>query len=404
MTLFSVSGKTREEKRRARGWPVAWTALLVAMALTSATSANAITSNGLADDGSPIGHKRPTLWAPTYAQSQMGYEGWGNVAYWFNWDLAENPSALRAWVRPWDMESLEIGWKSTGGDNCSNSNAPNTAGFPDNVFVGVDATESDDDAILFVGNMDVVAFDQQANPGKVYSAWWSCSGPFDPNSSPFPYFQVQAGSTDRWWSSFAHATLTYIPSEEGRAAFPSTNPDPNDHATAMMDAPWIGNPNFEGGTSESSWYRQASDARRLCSGASPNEGNCYLFVDALGSPSWIAQTGVTVKNQANQTTGGAFTRMQIGSNTNFQYEGAFRCPTLWNTTDCVVTIWLKGDNGTGWNYSQHARTITIPRDDQWYFTAIDDWAAGGDTSTFSLWINTNGHDLDVDSQWVSSGI
>jgi hypothetical protein len=51
----------------------------------------------------------------------MGYETWGNVAYFFRWDLSRIPTALLAWENKdaSDAESLELGWKRTGGDDCN---------------------------------------------------------------------------------------------------------------------------------------------------------------------------------------------------------------------------------------------------------------------------------------------
>jgi len=39
-------------------------------------------------------YARPTLWAPAFIEAQMRYESWGNVAYFFNWDLNESASVL----------------------------------------------------------------------------------------------------------------------------------------------------------------------------------------------------------------------------------------------------------------------------------------------------------------------
>jgi hypothetical protein len=65
--------------------------------------------------------RRPSVWAPSVAEAQMGYETWGNVAYFFRWDLSRIPTALLAWENKdaSDAESLELGWKRTGGDDCN---------------------------------------------------------------------------------------------------------------------------------------------------------------------------------------------------------------------------------------------------------------------------------------------
>lgn len=50
------------------------------------------------------------------------------------------------------------------------------------------------------------------------------------------------------------------------------------------------------------------------------------------------------------------------------------------------------------------RSFTIAPDARWYYVVVDDWPVGGNTDIFELYINTRGRHLDIDTQWVSSGI
>lgn len=350
-------------------------------------------------DGSHIS-TRPTLWAPNYAESQMGYKAWGNVAYFFTWHSDQSPQGLKSYGPEWGFElpSLEIGWKRTGWAGCRTTNSLNgSSGFPSDVYRGVDYTEDSGDAVLFVGDMQKMKLDQISNPGRIYSAWWGCGGGnFVPTSRP--YFNVSIGNQNRPAASYTHATLNYVPGESGHHGFPSTNPAPGMTATTQMLTPWTRGGNFERGVSN--WAAHGTTADQICGTA--DQG--YCFVRAYGNNTgvaWLYTADFTWNRTAQE--GQAWRYLPIGSNTGLQYEGAFRCRSAFNSSPCYVDIWLKGRNGLSWDASRDAVVKRIPNDDKWYFVLNDALGgAGGQTEVFDLWINTRGRVLDVDAQWVSS--
>ncbi|MGI8427547.1 MAG: hypothetical protein ACR2FO_09280 [Actinomycetota bacterium] len=340
----------------------------------------------------------------------MGYESWGNVAYFFQWKLDVMPDSLTAWENKSqsNAESLEVGWKRTGGADCNRTlfsffgSGPfnGTAGFPAAVSTYVDFTEANDDAVLFVADMDVVAADQRANPNKLYSAWWNCAGPFMPSQRP--YFNVQQGGGEHPSTSFSNGQLNYVPAEHGSKGFPDLNPQYGTHKSTGMYAPWtVYNANFETGTA--GWYTGAASQEWLCSGGAGGAGACYLRVHPTGpSPNW-AYTSMYVANSVAYEEQG-YTRLTTGSATGFQYEGMHRCPSSYNSSNCVYDLWLKPRNGSGWDPAKDRRSFVVPNDNRWYYILVDDWSAGGPTDIVDLYHDTRGKVLDIDSQWVSGGI
>lgn len=367
--------------------------LCLCMAATFAVAAPAQAVNM-----SSLPYTRPSIWAPTDIQAQMGYEGWGNVAYWVGWDLALSPGSLWAWENELTSMaySLEIGYKPTGGDNCRQllGGLNGKAGYPDAAYVGPDYTEDPTDAVLFIGDMDVVAPDQRANPTRDYAAWWSCASAFNPSVGPA--YNVQQGTAERPFLSDSRAQMNYVPAEKGSAGFPALNPWDGFHQSTAMRAPWTRDWSFEQGST--GWSSDFVSSGRACGGA--GDGSCYLIVGSSTSPeTWVRHQGWTLNQVAPE--GGSWAFLNIGGNTGFQYEGWFRC---FHSTTCVVDIWLRGQTGQAWDPARHKRSVSIPNDGGWYFYVQDNWPAGGETTVFDLYINTRGQRLDVDAQWVSGGI
>jgi hypothetical protein len=342
---------------------------------------------------------RPSLWAPSQVYAIMGYEDWGNVAYFLSWDLTAAPDSLTSWEN-WLTSgalSLEIGYKHTGGDDCNRTfdGLKGSAGFPSGVYIGPDYTEEDDDAVLFIADMDVIAADQRANPGKAYAAWWSCDSRFTPSNHP--PFDVQQGDGDRPLFSDSKAHLIYVPAENGHLGFPAINPSPGLSTTTWMFAPWSVNPSFE--ASDTGWFTVNASQSRICPGAS--QGSCFLRIQPAGAgDNWVSQ-GASVGNLWADE-GQQPTKMNVGLNTAFQYEGVFRCPSS-NPGNCNFDIWLKGQ-GLREFLPTDVRRFSIPNNNLWHYALLDDCTAGGQTNAWELWINTRGSILDLDTQWVSSDI
>jgi hypothetical protein len=333
----------------------------------------------------------------------MGYETWGNVAYFFRWDLSRIPTALLAWENKdaSDAESLELGWKRTGGDDCNRTfdSWNGSSGFPDGVSIYVDSTEADDDAVLLVADMDVVASHQRDNPDNLFSVWWECDGPFEPSEKP--YFNVQQGDSEHPYTSYSNVQLNYLPAEHGAKGFPDQNPDPGTHTTSYMLAPWTVNPDFED-TNDGEWEGVDASVSRHCDGVVWS-GSCRLRIDPDpgDSSTWATQSpyvATWVKDE-NETE---WQRLTVGDNTNMQYEGLFRCPPTYNSDDCIVDIWFKGDNQS-WS-DAHSRSVRIPADGDWYYWMDDNGPEGGQNDLVNLWVNTRGDHMDIDTQWLSGGV
>lgn len=195
-------------------------------------------------DGAP-NENRPTLWSPTYMQTQVGYQPWGNVAYYFRWEGDTAPTSMASYAESeFSRPSAEFGWKSTGWSGCRTTESLfGTSGFPSGVYVGVDYTEDAGDAVLFVGDMVTLRPDQRVNPGKLYGAWWGCGpGQFAPADA---VFNAAMGSGNRPFNSNTVATLNYVPNEVSASSFPYTHPDPANHHVSHMQLPWLPEGNFE---------------------------------------------------------------------------------------------------------------------------------------------------------------
>lgn len=358
-------------------------------------------------EGDPY-YNRPSLWAPAFIYAEMGYENYGNVYYQFQWDLERNPSSLVAWDNPNASEarSLEIGYKPTGGDNCRKlgGGLNGSGGFPAGVYIGPDFTEDPTDAVLFVGDMGVMAADQRANRAKLYGAWWSCNGPFNPGQNPS--YNVQMGKGTRPLNSDSKAQMNYVPAEQGGRGFPSVNPSPGAHTSTWMYAPWTVDWNFENGSQpwkngDDDWGTLNATKTRNCNQFGPVDGVCYDFIQPAGAgQAWLYQAPLVANSVAPE--GQAAVRLDIGANTGLQYEGLFRCPSGHNIGVCGIDIWVKGQS-RGWNEATDKRTYNISADDRWYYVLRDNFPAGGATTAVDLGIGTFAK-IDVDSQWVSGDI
>jgi hypothetical protein len=123
----------------------------------------------------------------------------------------------------------------------------------------------------------------------------------------------------------------------------------------------------------------------------PYRAPCRALVTAMRSGDLVGEASVLAVQEV----------MHQRLRTGFQYEGAFRCRASLNSSNCKVTVWLKGRNGLAWGATKHARSYTIPRDDKWSFV-LDDaiGGAGGNTDVFDLWINAQGFML----MWTLNGL
>lgn len=103
-------------------------------------------------------------------------------------------------------------------------------------------------------------------------------------------------------------------------------------------------------------------------------------------------------------------QFEQGGNTNWQFEGSFRCPTWsdeWagtpNQPRKVSVYLVTAANlayGSGWCVKNYTVTATW----QWSFATDGSYPTPLSDSTIYLWIGTNGYPLDVDALWVGSGI
>lgn len=358
--------------------------------------------------GTPF-YQHPSRWVPSFVYAEMGYESYGNVQYLFQWDLERSPSSVQAWENPGASGglSLEIGYKNTGGDNCHQlpGGLNGSAGIPAGVYIGPDFTEERTDAVLFVSDMEVVAADQRANPTKMYGAWWDCDGSFNPNGGPV--YNLQLGDGSRPLVSDSVAQLNYVPAEHGSRGFPGVNPTPGAHASTWMFGPWTMDWNFEDGSEywkhgDDNWSTFNANKQRNCNQYGPVDGVCYDFVwpAASGAQALFYQRGSVFNSVAPE--GQPVSVLSIGTNTGFQYEGLFRCPPGHNVGVCGIDVWLKGSN-RGWNAATDKTVYNIPADNQWYSVLRDSFPVGGSTVNFDLYIGSYAK-IDVDAQWVSSGL
>lgn len=347
---------------------------------------------------------RPTRWMPALVDAEMGYRNWGNVSYWFSWNLSAAPASTNSYLDP-EGESIEVGFKDTGFAACRTTQAINgSAGFPDAVYRGVDFTEDSGDAVFFVGDMAVLRPDILANPGKLYSGWWTCqSGTDEFDPGPRSSFNVQLGDATRPTSSFSRAQNVLVPHENIARSFPPARAADTSSYTRML-APWTTYGNYERSDALTSGYWGAYDATaaRVVGGANQGSGFIRLRPTA-GAPDPRFQQYTQVKNYVAPVKGDPFQQLTVGANTGFQYEGAFRCRPVYNGGPCQVNVRLYG-----WPISQpldrRSVSVSIPNDDKWYFMMNDDWGAGGATDDYFLEIRPlNRTTIDIDAQFVTSG-
>lgn len=348
---------------------------------------------------------RPSKYTPSYVQSQMGYEDWGNAAYFFQWKLSSHPHILRSYSSG-AAKSAEIGWKRTGFRGCRIGNGLSASGIPSGVYYNADYTEDQDDAVLFL-QMAGLWQDQRDNPNKLYSAWWACGdssgdNAFNPTTSK-PMFNSQEGTADRPHSSYSIAQLNLWPARTGFLAFTKTNPNPGRHRVGWLYQPWTSQWNFEGGVGAWNTYSASSDHQ--CGGAA--QGSCYArLIPGADAYGFLYQRS-SMENWAAADNGAA-ARATIkesdpnnreGLGDNFQYDGNFRCVTV-NIVDCTVTIWVKGSKDS-WR-SSDGRVVTIPNNGNWYYVTDDRWMGPTNyTNEFDVWIQSTGT-LHLDAQWVSN--
>jgi hypothetical protein len=369
------------------------TAAIAFLLLTLPTSAGAIDSSQ-GDAG------RPSRWVPNDTISQTANdEPWGNVAYWMRWT---GPASMDALPDGGDG-TYELGWKTTGFDNCDDDGDTfGRAGFPLAVDVQADWTEDNDDAVVWVTDLDILKEDQRDNPDRRYSAWWECQSD-DFFSSSIPYMESQRGDWDVIAdpiTSISYATLRQVPPEQGDKGIPDQFQAEN--VQTNMTLPWTDEWNFE--TGRASWVEPHGDvfSERICGDA--GQGSCYFFwrPDVQGSDSgWIKQD-FQVETTSNKS--GVWSRFELGNKTGFQFEGMFRCPSWspgWKgvSGNCLVDVWLKTASGE-WE----GKAWEVPADDQWYYAISDTYGSQNSDVDINQWINNRGFPLDMDAIWVSSDL
>ena len=348
----------------------------------------------------------PSLWSPTdFVTLLEGDGGWGNVAYWWKW-LAPNNTSSPIYDLGY-KGTLEFGWKSTGKGGCDGRDgALGRGGFPADVNIQNDHTESSDDAVIWMADLDLIRGDTSANPGKEYSVWWRCNGTetFKGESSR-PYLETQNGqwnTVEAPITTVSRGTLNYIPAEQGFRGVPlSTNSGQWVQTNAY--APWPANWNFESADT-SMWTTTNATKTQVASGG--YEGAGYLYLQPNLSTQGILDQNFKIKTQSARE-GEPWQQYELGSNTGYQFSGYFRCPT-WSpayfgkgTNYCHVTVSIKTalDSWTGKSFAWD-----IPNDGNWYFIIASPWTPQVSDDDINFRINNNGYPIDMDAIWVSSGI
>jgi hypothetical protein len=364
-------------------------------------------------------NKVPSRWAPTRITSLMqnSATSW-NVAYWFSWKMAwGGPASQNSnyWTTPSVQGTIEIGVKNSGMSECrSPATGLGRAGFPAGVDLAVDGSEDSDDAVVWISSLHQLRADQQANPPKEYSVWWQCTGSlvgdtFD--AAGGAYLEAQLGAWHGFTcpcSTFARETLRYVPPESGFKLLPTTAASGQVQTTA--DAPWPDQWNFEEG--DSSWTPlYAARYRMVGSSLLPGQGNAYEHLQPITGGLFVPPSVPVPHTYLTQAfkvrTWGTKGPFYLGSNTNYTYEGWFRCAQgspAWSLkpgTNCRVTVYLR-TVAHGW--SDVAFTWDIPADGAWYFISADNWHAQTSDDDIVMWIDGHGYSLDIDAQWVSSGL
>jgi hypothetical protein len=285
-----------------------------------------------------------------------------------------------------------------------------------------DHLEDPDDAVIWMADLDLLRADNRLNPSKEYSAWWNCGlwdgvdETFEGNTSR-PWLEPSNG---RWNtvespnSTFTEGVLHYVPPEQGyRGVPPSTNPgqavQTNSHAP--WDANLIGNPpipghpnwNFEN-SNTSMWTTTNADKVRYVGNA--QEGAAYLYLRPHLPTQGILDQNFKVNNYSIRD-GESWQQFELGSNTDYQFSGHFRCPT-WSpgyfgkgTNYCHITVSIKTARDT-WTGKSFA--FDIPNDGNWHFWLSEAWGAQLSDDDINLRINNNGYPIGLDAIWVSSGL
>lgn len=410
---MAETGRQADRRRRVRRRVQHAIALAALLLLLQPSAAGALPN---------VQRQIPSTWTPTDFVTLLDANAdWGDVSYWWKW---RGPANTTSEIYNLGYRGvLELGWKSTGKAGCDGRDgALGRSGFPADMNIQNEHTEDSDDAIIWMADLDLLRADTSLNPGKEYSAWWRCNV-IDPIVAPFhgessrPYLQSQNG---RWNTvespntTFAEGTLTYVPAEQGyRGVPPSTLPgqavQTNSHVP--WDANLIGNPpipghpnwNFEN-SDTSMWTTTNATKTRYVGNAF--EGAAYLYLQPSLSTQGILNQNFKVNNYSIRD-GESWQQFELGSNTDYQFSGYFRCPT-WSpaffgkgTNYCHITISIKTarDTWTGKSFAWN-----VPNDGQWYFILADPWGAQLSDDDINLRINNNGYPIDMDAIWVQSGV
>jgi hypothetical protein len=342
--------------------------------------------------------------------ANVPYDGAGpGVTYWMRW---EYPTF---WVQDdeaRDRGVFEIGWKQTHASGCHNGasgNYPTHSTFPPSAKVMIDYSEDSDDAVLWVTDMDVVAYVQIAQPEAEFSAGYRCSGSDIIDGAVGD--STFAVSTGRCVASgvlgecipaatFQTSGLNYVPAENGWRGLPSL---PNTNRHMSSDAPWTNDWSFEGGVvAPSPFVSNDLTQRRICGAAMISR--CYLYLEPSSGPG-IGGQATRVVQAFWVKTFSDNVRYPAGLYTGKQFGAYVRCPAWSPAWSLRSGACLIGVNVRTQNSSLPSQTYlwNVPADGMWYSLLHD----GFDGTTLNdslvvLTIDTYGYPLDIDGVWVSS--
>jgi hypothetical protein len=345
-----------------------------------------------------------STWAPTSMVSVMTNAGGVDVNYWFKW---EGPSSTTN--HRWNSGDtvFEFGYKGTGNDGCSSEDGwLGKAGWPANMDIQVDYTEEGDDAVIWMDGVGNLKNHINNNPGSEYSVWWPCSNNNHFDEDTINAYQVALNECDiicEPFTTFTAQAYNYIPAEQAGQSVPNDQFD-NRLIQTNLTAPWPKNWNFEDGIANwNTW-----NASRTSINGNAYQGNKYIYVQPNQSGkgnqtlSRLRQL-FDVKTSSTKAPNG----YELGNNTNITYEGYFRCP-VWAPewagrpagTDCSIQVrWRTVANGN-WR----VKNYTIPSDWTWYRVYFDADPAQVSDDNLQLFLDTRGFPMDIDAQWVTSGI
>lgn len=308
-----------------------------------------------------------------------------------------------------EVATIEIGYKETGHPDCRDPDNFVTVGIPSASNPQVDISEDSTDAVLWMSSLNDLREDQLDDPTKDYYAAWKCDEDAEFRSDPVDEigpFQVQLGHSTYAPPSpiftLSERTFNLVPREQAFHGVPSETDARDIHLA--FDAPWALNWNFESGTT-SEWHASSADLDPLCGYGAPL-GDCYMFVDPMGTHPEDSEMYqyFWVRGGSGETGD-----LELGDNTNYTFESYFRCPT-WapgqaGSSDdfCPVRVGIKSSQDGPWD-TEHYEDFQVEADGEWHLVESQAWGAQTSSAYIETRLLTDGHALDVDGFWISSGL